>query len=423
MNVVGIATNDLRGGAARAAYRLHTGLCDAGISATMLVRWKQSHDASVTQLPESWFGAELLERERNVRQRWVRENRTTVTDTLFSLGSPSVQVAAHPAVQSADIIHLHWVANFLGPSSFTSLARLGKPIVWTLHDEWGYTGGCHYRAGCELHRERCTACPQLREDPLGLVPSLFDERRSAWHGAPLTVVGPSAWIAARAAESAILGGAPTKVIPYGVDTDVFKPASIDDRSAFRERYDIANEAFVVAFGVDRLGERRKGYDHLTTALELVARRLPKAVLLRFGEGGDARVPSLPTIDLGSISDDRTLALAYSSADCFVLPALEDNLPNGVLESMACGTPVIAYATGGIPEIVEHGRTGFLVPAGDTSQLGESIVSASSAGERLKTMGREARGRIESEHTLARQAARHVGLYAGILARRRSEAAA
>lgn len=422
MKVVGIATNDLRGGAARSAHRLHDGLLRAGIDATMLVRWKQGADESVRKIEESWCSPETLERERALRQRWVRENRSDRTDTLFSLGSPSIDVASHPLVVAADVIHLHWVANFLGPTSFASLARLGKPIVWTMHDEWCYTGGCHYRAGCRDFRTRCSACPQLREDPLGLVASLFDERKRAWANAPLTLVGPSRWIADRAGESAVLGRFPRRVIPYGLDTEVFRRATAQEREAFRRAHDIPDDAVIVAFGVDRAGERRKGYEHLAATLELAARRLPNVVVLRFGDASDTRAPSLPTVDLGMLRDDPTLALAYGASDCFVLPTLEDNLPNGMLESMACGTPVIAYATGGVPDVIDPGVNGEIVPTGDIASLAEAIVGAAASPRRLREQGAAARAKIELEHTLERQAARYVGLYAGLLSRRGAEAA-
>jgi glycosyltransferase involved in cell wall biosynthesis len=421
MRIVEIATNDLRGGAARSAYRLHQGLRRAGIDATMLVRWKQSNDDSVRALDEHWCDPALLERERALRQRWVRENRTDFSDTLFSLGSPSISLVQHPLVVAADVVHLHWVANFLGPASFEQLARLDKPIVWTLHDEWGYTGGCHYRNGCDQCFSRCSECPQLREDPLGLVPTLFDERIIAWRRANLTVVGPSRWIADCARRSAILGRHPQRVIPYGLDTSTFRPASADERRRFRDFHDIPHDAVVLAFGVDRVGERRKGYEHLSAALELAARRLRNVVILRFGDASGTRTPSLPTVDLGMLHDDRSLALAYGASDCFVLPTLEDNLPNGVLESMACATPVIAYATGGVPDLVDSTRHGLLVPTGDMAALAEALVDAASDAKRLRTWGRDARALVESEHTLERQAARYVGLYASVL-RRTAEAA-
>jgi glycosyltransferase involved in cell wall biosynthesis len=415
VRVLGIAANDVLGGAARSAYRLHQGLSRAGVEARMLVRWKHSEDSSVTGLDASWQDEEHVASERAIRQRWVRENRTDRTDTLFSLGMPSIDIAAHPLVRWASVLHLHWCANFQGPASFGSLTALGTPVVWTLHDEWGYTGGCHYTAGCERYRDACDACPQLREDPLRLVGQGFDARRAAWIDAPLTVVAPSRWLADRARASAILGDHDVHLIPYGLDTGLFRPASRPARSAFRAAHGIADDAVVLAFGVDRIGERRKGYAHLLRALE----GLSGATLLRFGDAsgiGHGDELALPSVDLGPIQNDADLALAYAAADAFVLPTLEDNLPNGVLEAMACGTAVIAYATGGIPDVIDDGIEGLLVPTGDVERLARTLRVAVAAPADLGRMGQAGRERAERDHTLCRQAERYASLYRECVAR-------
>ncbi len=407
MRIVSLATNDVRGGAARSAYRLHQGLVGLGLDATMLVRWKHSSDPSVVALDDAWASSEHVQEERACRQRWVRDNRTERSDTLFTLGQPSMAIAQHPLVRSADLLHLHWVANFLGPSSFAGLAALDIPIVWTLHDEWGYTGGCHYSAGCEQFRNGCRRCPQLREDPLRLIEDLAEERRRAWRPADLTIVGPSAWIVGRAGVSRILGGKPACTIPYGLDTATFRPARADERTRFRAAHGIGPDEFVLVFGVDRLGERRKGYADLVAALGRVERPV---TLLRFGNADGADLPRQRTVDLGPIDDDALLALAYGASDAFVLPTLEDNSPNGILESLACATPVVAYATGGVPETVTDGVTGYLAPSGDVAALARALERAFDQRTQRSEMGRRCRERIEREHTLERQASRYLTLY-------------
>jgi glycosyltransferase involved in cell wall biosynthesis len=418
-HIVELATNDTLGGASRSAYRLHRGLRGLGVDARMLARWKHSDDPSVHQLEGQYLNEEEIAADKATRQRWVRDNRTELTDTLFSLGLLSIDVARHPFVRQADVVHLHWVANFLGPTSFASLAELGKPIVWTLHDEWAYTGGCHYTAGCERFSQAgasagCAACPQLREDPLRLVERFFAERRAALRSARLTVVTPSEWLARRAESSVLFRDHDVRVIPYGLDSEVFTPPSLEARRIFRVRRGIPRDAFVLAFGVDRLGERRKGYDHLAKALAAAGSALGNVHLLRFGNAAGVAPLDLPTTDLGTVNDDATLALAYGSADAFVLPTLEDNLPNGVLEAMSCATPVIAYSTGGVPDVVTEGVTGWLAPTGDVTGLARQIVRAAGDLDGARRMGSAGRHVVLREHTLRAQAERYRQLYAEIL---------
>lgn len=414
LQVVELATNDTLGGAARSAYRLHVGLRELGVEARMLARWKHSDDPTVQAYEPNHIDQERIAVDRPTRQRWVTDNRTDRTDTLFSLGQLSLDVTHHPLVRSADVIHLHWVANFLGPASFDALVALDRPIVWTLHDEWAYTGGCHYAAGCDGYRHGCARCPQLFEDPLRLVERLFAERLAAWQGAPLTVVTPSRWLASCAGSSAILRGHDVRVIPYGLDTSVFTPPSAEARRIFRVRHGIPRERFVLAFGVDRLAERRKGHEHLVEALAIARERLGDVHLLRFGDPTGAPTIDLPTTDLGRIDDDDALALAYGSADAFVLPTLEDNLPNGVLESLASGTPVLGYATGGVPDLVEEGITGWLAPTGDVQALAAKLVEATADIEAARRMGVNGRIAALQRHTLRAQAGSYRALYEELL---------
>ncbi|MFM7134022.1 MAG: glycosyltransferase, partial [Planctomycetota bacterium] len=359
-----------------------------------------------------------------LRRRYGRDNRSERTDTLFSLPVHSAPLAAHPVVRDADIVHLHWVANFLDGDGIAALADLGKPVVWTLHDEWAYTGGCHYAAGCtDFATGGCARCPQLREDPLGLVASAFARRADAFRSRAIRVVAPSRWLAERARESIVFRGQSVETIPYGLDIDVFAPPSNEDRSAFRRSIGVPEDAFVVAFGVDRIGERRKGAVDLLEALELARRGFPGIHLLRFGDASGSSKPAFPTIDLGPIADDRRLALAYGAADLFALPTLEDNLPNGVLESLACATPVVAYRTGGIPDVVTEGVEGFLAPTGRVEALACAIMRAAARGGDARALGWAGRARILAGHTLAAQARAYARLYGRLLANAGVEAAA
>jgi glycosyltransferase involved in cell wall biosynthesis len=272
-----------------------------------------------------------------------------------------------------DVINLQWTSGLLDYRRFFSAVPDGVPVVWTFRDMNTFTGGCHYDAGCDRFTERCGACPQLGSHDDGDLSRRVWNRKEALFSTlgreRLHIVTPSAWMADEVARSSLLGERfPVSVIPNGVNTDEFAPR---DRAAARAALGIPADSEVVLFVAYSVAPRRKGFSLLVDALRELSGR-PNLFALSVGAGTpDVDIP-VSALHLGKINQNRLLSLAYSAADLYVIPSLQDNLPSTVLESMACGTPVVGFDVGGVPEMVRPGVTGALAPVGDVSALAGAI---------------------------------------------------
>lgn len=416
MKVVHVCAMD-SGGAGKAAHRLHTGLRAAGVDSAMVVIRKGSSDPSVLVAPSPWYRM-FSPGEKSPRARWKRISRRwdnllrqypgrpdgleMFTDTVSEYRFWEIR-----EVREADVVHLHWVAGLLDCRSAPAGLK-GKKIVWTLHDMNPFTGGCHYAGDCTRYRESCGACPQLGSGwPDDLSGRAWAMKREAYRNMDIRVVTPSRWLGRCASVSSLLGRFPLEVIPNGIPTDVFRPYP---KTESRKSLGVPEEGKVVLFGAD-YDTRRKGFRHLVDALSAfpVALR-DKMVLACFGPLPEGKLPpGVKAIGFGSVSDENLLARIYSCADVFVLPSEEDNLPNTVLESMACGIPVAGFDIGGMPDMVENGRTGKLASPGSVKGLVdamECILSRNATG----ILAGECRRKAEAEYSLPVQAERYRGFY-------------
>ena len=424
--VVHLSTHD-HGGAGKAAYRLHKGLQQIGVTSTMLVVNKKSGDPSVKVFPSEYHGS--LKQSLNVptyaspiwlqqTRRWEIElvkypNRPAGLE-IFTDALSDIQLEQIQEIRDADIINLHWVAGTLDYLN-ASLALKDKKIVWTLHDMNPFTGGCHYSGDCEKYIQRCGACPQLGstiEDDLSQ--QTWNQKYYALQNLDLNIVTPSKWLASCASKSRLLSKNPINVIPYGFPLDTYKPYT---QTEIREALNIPENAKVVLFGADSIVNARKGFVYLLEALK----RLPSnkeytVVVLTFGAFPEGlQIDTKHEIyNLGSISDEHKLALAYSAADVFVIPSLEDNLPNTVVEAMACGVPVVSFDIGGIPDMIDHKKNGFLAKPKDVDSLLEGIDWALSSVDSSTHISALCRKKAETKFSLEIQANAYNELYNTLL---------
>jgi glycosyltransferase involved in cell wall biosynthesis len=385
----------------------------------MLVRYKHSTDDSVIGIsPEDVADRsdEELFLGTAVQGHYIDSHRTSVSNTVFTLPYPGYDLSASPLVQAGDVINLHWVAHYQSPVTLRDLLALGKPVVWTLHDQWPFTGGCHYTAGCENYRQSCEDCPQLTDDPFNLPQAVLRDKMELFRGANLTIVTPSRWMASCAGNSRLFKDLRVEVISNSVDTDIFTPLP---RGQAKQSLGLSPETIAILFVAQQGNERRKGFPQLVEAIRHCLDDVgfhslvesDKVRLLCMGHAShDFSELGIPAVSLGYLSSGEEIGLAYAAADTFVLPSLEDNLPNTMLEAMSCGTPVVAFDAGGISDVVVDRLTGKLVPVGDVRQLADAILSLVLDPDGRELMGQKCRQMMVERYSLPVQARRYLDLY-------------
>ena len=407
-----------------AANRLHRALqkqiwTDAAVESTMLIGTpnrleKHRPDPGVTYLANN-FLAEQTAFGRFVAERlyFLPHERDTSVRFQFSPAHFGATLDFHPAIQQADVLHLHWINfGFLSLDSLQALFTLGKPIVWTLHDQWAFTGGCHYSRGCDHYLSHCQHCPYLKnpgDDDLSY--RVFEQKKLIFQNADIHFTPPSRWLADEAMRSTLLRRFPFTVIPYAIDQYGFQPV---DRSAAQDRLDLpVTNRPAILFGSANVTDTRKGFKYFAEALSLLRQQYPTLTpdILVFGKGKSHLLSELPypVKNLGLLTSEDDIVAAYNAADVMVVPSLEDNLPNTVIESLSCGTPVVGFRTGGIPEMIDHEQTGYLADVANAQQLadGMAFVLNHPTPETLRQNARHSAEIRFSETVVARQ---HVELY-------------
>jgi glycosyltransferase involved in cell wall biosynthesis len=420
VRIAHLAWSDTSGGAAIAAHRLHRGLRRISVDSRMLVAEKRCLDETVQVAAR---GQKMSERLRcRIRSKVISRDfaryRTTRPAHLerFSDDRAWEPNLLPDFLPKADLYNLHWVAGFLDYRTFFTRVPRDVPLVWTLHDMNPFTGGCHYTAGCERFVAACGACPALGStDSKDLSAEIFRRKCAAYarlNPERVRVVAPSVWLSREASRSALLGKFDISTIPYGLDTEIFQPRG---RGIAREVFGIPQDLRVVMFVAHSFQSHRKGLDLLVAAL--TQRNVSSDIgLISVGTNElSAAMPGGCCYALGELNNERLMSFAYSAADLFVLPAREDNLPNVVLEAMACGTPVVAFDVGGLPDMVRPDVTGLLVPADNVQALRASIETLFNDKERLARMSRECRRVAIEEYGLELQAERYRQVYEELLA--------
>jgi glycosyltransferase involved in cell wall biosynthesis len=320
----------------------------------------------------------------------------------------------------SDLIQLHWVTRFLDYRAFLELVPATIPVVWTLHDMVPFTGGCHYDQACNRFVQSCGRCPQLgSESDTDLTRQVWQRKWKCFQKLrpeQLHIVTPSRWLGEQVAQSSLLSRFPRSVIPYGLDTEMFAPR---DRNVSRELLRIPHHAKVVLFIANGVNDPRKGFHLLTRALEKIDSP-SEMFLLSLGPGAPPEFGGFPNAHIGQRDDDLFLSHVYTAADVFVAPSLQDNLPNTVLESISCGTPVVGFSVGGIPDVVRPGLTGYLAVPGDAADLRRAIVDVLKDEEGRKKMSINCRKIAIQEYALEVQVRRYLDLYQEVLGERRGK---
>jgi len=374
MKVLHIATHDNCGGAARAAYRQHLALRADGIDSQMLVRHKHTHDEFV----HTFIGNhDLCSRiDRKIRRSWINhcESQSRANNTT-GLTDPRADLLRSCAEQmsDADIINLHKTEHFADIPALLASLPDGKPVVLTLHDLSPITGGCDYPGECERFTQRCGNCPHLNfphENDYSR--KISKMRQSAYGRRPqgrLVFVANSRWTLENIRRSGLAKGLRAELIHYGIDQNVFQPAS---RGIAREALGISASESVICFAAQNLSLPHKGGAQLTEALAAL-NHIGSARLLTMGMGWIKVPPQFKHTHFGRIDNDMLQSMIYRAADVFVISSLEEAFGQTALEAVACGTVVAGFAVGGIVDIVQNGVNGHLVGRGDSAALGQAIA--------------------------------------------------
>ncbi len=400
------------GGAGRAALRLHLGLLNASINSSTLVLGKDSDLESVITPAKQITLYKLLQSE--LSDAFLKQffGRTTP----FCVNATPSLILKQIESLNPDIINLHWIGReFL---TIEDLQRLKKPIVWTLHDMWAFTGGCHYNGDCDRYTHSCGACPQLRNSKESdLTRWVWQRKAKAWKNLNLTIVSPSTWLADCAKASSLFKDLPIEVIANGLDTQKYKPFN---QQIARELLNLPQDKQLVLFGAFNASkDKRKGFQLLLPALQSLSEAgwSDRLELVVFGASEPEKPVHLgfKTHYLGRLNDDLSLALLYSAADVFVVPSVEDNLPNTVMEAISCGTPCVAFKIGGLPDLIDHQQNGYLAKPFEIEDLATGIAWVLQDKERQQKLRFYAREKTEKAFSLEIQARRYLSLYTEILA--------
>ncbi len=414
MRIVHVNTED-SGGAARAVSRLNGGVRGRGHDSALFVAVRCGDDPAVAALRPA--AGLALRARRRVRRGRIRRAFASYAGSRkpglppFSDDRSPWGADLESQLPPADVVTLHWVAGFVDYEAFFSPGARRGAVVWTLHDMNPFTGGCHYDLGCGRYAAGCGACPQLgSSDASDLSRKIFERKKAALGCVAregLHVVAPSRWLAGLARQSALLRGFAVSVIPNGLDTDAFAPR---DRRLARDVLGIPQGARVLLYVGGSTAQVHKGFSILSEALRGAA-GVDGLVFASVGPDiPDIGLPA-PHVRLRAIDRDRWLSLAYSAADFSVVPSIQDNFTNTVLESLACGTPVVAFDAGGIPEMVRPGVTGFLAPAGRADALRDAAIAALNAPGQWARLREECRRVAVEEYAAGVQARRYAELYA------------
>jgi len=413
MKVLIINTYDI-GGAANACLRLHLGLLNNNVQSKLLVKNKYKNYPEVYKFQENSdesFFSKTFKKNKRLKKLFKNKKESFIKNRdqrleMFSFPESKFDLTSSKLYQEANIINLHWVAGFIDYKSF--LKKNTKPVVWTLHDMNPFSGGEHYLETSLGLGENNKSVPR---DYTSLEKNIFKKnikiKKSALKDKNITVVSPSKWLQEEAKKSQVFKDKDVFLIPYGLDEKTFKPRS---KSESRKTLGLPDSKIIVLFVAHSLNNIRKGFAYLKKALEGL--NSSNVLLCSVGTNNIEFDGAIETIHLGEIKDEELMSKVYSAVDVFVISSLMDNLPNTVLESLMCGTPVIGFPVGGIPDMIEHGINGLLTKDVSVSSLQESLNHFI---KNYKDFDREKiRMNAVKKYNLDRQAIEYINLFRYLL---------
>lgn len=415
MRVLIVNTSEKTGGAAIAASRLKEALINNGVKAKMLVRRKVSDNLSVVGLkPSLWLKYKFLKERFDI---WLVNGLSR--EHLFDIdtGSEGTDITSLPEYKEADVIHLHWInQGMLSLRGLQKIVLSGKPIVWTMHDMWPFTGICHYSRACHHFIDGCHDCPLLKHaGKHDLSYRTFTRKERLLQNAKITFVACSRWLAGRAQESYLLRGQTVQDIPNPINTNLYRPR---DKAAARAACRLPKDKRLIMFSAFRTTSPIKGLKYFVEALSIYNERHPgmqdQIGIVAVGKDAETLAGEFPypVYPMGYIEDEHRMAQIYNAVDAFVIPSLQDNLPNTIVEAMASGVPCIATAVGGIPQMINHLENGYLATAGQAADIAKGLEWLF-GGCDYNAVAQAARAYAAAEYSEHNVAMRYIDIYNNI----------
>jgi glycosyltransferase involved in cell wall biosynthesis len=372
MKILHLSTFEQSGGAARATMRLHDGLLKDGVDSQVLVMNKSSNRPDVHAMTGSVI------QPFNVRVRSRIDALPLIRypnkiDSPWNIGWLPGGLNSKIEALNPDVVHMHWVGA--GFYSIEEMKKLPKKWVWTMHDAWAFTGGCHILGDCGAFEGECSYCPQLGSQiERDLSHGGWLRRRELFSKKMPVIIAPSKWMSERIRSSSLLRDSRIEIIPNGVDTSIYYPM---DKSIVRQTLGLAHEKPVILFGaLSASSNKNKGYDKFKEALLVLAKKY-SADQIQLVVFGDNQIEQEYDFGfeikfLGKLNSDESLVRAYSAADVLCVPSLQESFGQVASEGMACGVPVVAFATSGLLDIVDHLTTGYLAKPFDVVDFANGI---------------------------------------------------
>lgn len=411
MKILIVNISDISGGAARAAYRLHKALLTQGIDSKMLVQIKESDDWRVetTVTNKIQKGINLIRSTIDGLPTKFYKNKVETPFSPSWIGFGGVINKINEV--NPDVVHLHWVAE--GMMCIEDFAKIKAPIVWSLHDNWAFTGGCHIMWECDKYKNNCGTCPRLgsnKENDLSR--KVFNRKQKTFDKIKdITIVGLSHWLNECSKSSTLLKGKKHINLPNPIDTSIFKPF---DKKQSKALWRLPKNKKLILFGaMSATSDTNKGFKELNESLSKLQNKDIELVVFGSSKPKESQSFGFKTHYLGRLHDDVSLTTLYNLADVMVVPSKQENLSNAIMESLSCGTPVVGFDIGGNSDMVEHKKNGYLAKPFDTSDLKDGVEWILNH-DNYEELCRNARAKVLEEFESQIVAKKYIKLYKDIL---------
>lgn len=406
MNIVHVSYKDDQEGAAIAVERICRSLIGAGIDSKILVQKKVSDKPYAYSTANNKFqkifsflriGFDLLLNGVFVKDKSV----------YFTFPFVGSDISKHQLLVEADVIHLHWInRGFLSLESIEKILKLNKPVVWTLHDSWAFTGGCHMTSQCTKYQASCKNCPLTTG--LDLAERFQKKKRKLFEDSRISFIAPSTWMSEKASASSVLVRKNITVIPNCLDTTIYKPL---DPVSSRVIFNLPLDKSIVLFNVTN--DVRKGVKYLRQVIASLAESDEDILFVGFGTSDiqNTVFADLPIVTIGRINDNYAMAALYSACDVLIAPALEEPFGQTYIEAMACGTPCVAFDHSGPKDIIGHQKDGYLAKYLNTNSLIDGVVYCL---KNKKELGSAAVDKVNRNFSFEKVSQKHINYYNSIL---------